>query len=996
VTFSEPTNRPLVTTKANLDNLFTFSQNLGADYIGTWISPTILAISILDSTGATPPAVGSLTLTVKASGNLKNAAGTSLASTARSPLLSGDFGTRAGPSITSLVAADPDGGDAVYGNGDTITVRFDEPTNQPAVATKANLDALFTFSQSLGDDYSGTWDNSRTLRITIIDSTTDSPPQIGVLQLTVKASGNLKNAAGTSLASTSVSPVLTGTFGTRAGPSITSLVAADQFGRDAVYGNDDTITVRFDEPTNQPAVATKANLDTVFTFSQNLGADYTGRWVDPSILLITIRDSTGAAPPVIGTFRVSVNLVGNLKNAAGTSLPSDSQSSALTGNFGTRAGPSITSLVAADPDSGDAVYGNGDTITVRFSEQTNQPAVATKANLDALFTFSQSLGTSYVGVWINPSTLVITTLDSTGATPPAVGSLTLTVKASSNLKNAAGTSLASTATSPLLDGSFGDKVGPSIVSFVADDPDNSDSIFSSGDTLTIRFDDATNQPAVATKANLDALFTFSQSLGDDYSGSWTQPNTLIITITDSTSDAPPVIGELVATINAAGNLKNAAGTSLPSTSLSPVLTGTFGTFVEVIPVADGGTAISILPSGITSSITLPDGVSGIITVTRTTGLDTLNATATIDFLGTVVDIAPSEGADCSLGCEISFDFTQADADAEGIDPFDAKVYHDENDDGDFGDTGEILDTTITQLDTDLFRASATIDSNSKFAVGGIRALAIGFAAVKAGVGGFDGTGSAQSQGPAPSLGSVSVASLGNPSQGFGGVIGSSDLASTRTVKTGEQVTLRFDLYEDKGVSNVAHVEIEMNNKGDTRTQSDARIIFDKSKPLVIDDPNKFISSADFTILEKDQYNMVLKLDITFAKSMGTRNVLLKVLDLDKNSVTKEYTDLIHVISSTELKEPEQQNTYRVPGWIKTNAGWWSEGQVSDTEFVQAMQYLIENKVIKIPQTDAKSTGVAKVPSWIKTNAGWWSDNLISDNEFVSGIQFLMSNGIIRI
>ena len=66
--------------------------------------------------------------------------------------------------------------------------------------------------QEIGDDYNGVWLNPRTLQITILDATVDTPPQVGSLQLIVKASGNLRNADNTSLVSTAVSPELGGTF----------------------------------------------------------------------------------------------------------------------------------------------------------------------------------------------------------------------------------------------------------------------------------------------------------------------------------------------------------------------------------------------------------------------------------------------------------------------------------------------------------------------------------------------------------------------------------------------------------------------------------------------------------------------------------------------------------------------------------------------------------------------------------------------------------------
>ncbi|MDA0854160.1 MAG: hypothetical protein O3B79_06575 [Crenarchaeota archaeon] len=38
----------------------------------------------------------------------------------------------------------------------------------------------------------------------------------------------------------------------------------------------------------------------------------------------------------------------------------------------------------------------------------------------------------------------------------------------------------------------------------------------------------------------------------------------------------------------------------------------------------------------------------------------------------------------------------------------------------------------------------------------------------------------------------------------------------------------------------------------------------------------------------------------------------------------------------------------------------------------------------------------EIPSWIKNNAGWWAEGTIDDDSFVQGIQFLIKEGILRI
>ena len=86
----------------------------------------------------------------------------------------------------------------------------------------------------------------------------------------------------------------------------------------------------------------------------------------------------------------------------------------------------------------------------------------------------------------------------------------------------------------------------------------------------------------------------------------------------------------------------------------------------------------------------------------------------------------------------------------------------------------------------------------------------------------------------------------------------------------------------------------------------------------------------------------------------------------------------------------------VPGWIKTTTGFWVDGVSSDTEFVNAIEFLIKEGVIVIPPTAAGGETATEIPSWIQTTAGFWVDGFTSDKEFVTAIQWLIENGIMKI
>lgn len=71
--------------------------------------------------------------------------------------------------------------------------------------------------------------------------------------------------------------------------------------------------------------------------------------------------------------------------------------------------------------------------------------------------------------------------------------------------------------------------------------------------------------------------------------------------------------------------------------------------------------------------------------------------------------------------------------------------------------------------------------------------------------------------------------------------------------------------------------------------------------------------------------------------------------------------------------------------------------------------LMAASVIKIPGEDmteylnsieqmmkSQKTSVKKVPDWIKNNARWWSEGAISEDDFLNGIQYLIKVGIVSV
>ena len=94
--------------------------------------------------------------------------------------------------------------------------------------------------------------------------------------------------------------------------------------------------------------------------------------------------------------------------------------------------------------------------------------------------------------------------------------------------------------------------------------------------------------------------------------------------------------------------------------------------------------------------------------------------------------------------------------------------------------------------------------------------------------------------------------------------------------------------------------------------------------------------------------------------------------------------------------PETSTEIKIPSWIKDVAKFWCSDEINDKNFLSAIQYLIDNDVIIVPETSLVEGYAQKIPSWIKSNACWWSQDQISDQSFASGLEYLIENGIIRV
>ncbi|NIP62109.1 MAG: hypothetical protein GWN01_12010 [Nitrosopumilaceae archaeon] len=400
-----------------------------------------------------------------------------------------------------------------------------------------------------------------------------------------------------------------------------------------------------------------------------------------------------------------------------------------------------------------------------------------------------------------------------------------------------------------------------------------------------------------------------------------------------------------------------------------------------VSLDDGETATITLPDQNTLEVTLPTGTSGDVTVSDS---DKADSDPDINFLATIVDIT----APCSNTCTISFTFTQSKLDELELSKNEAKVYHDSDDDGNF-QTREALDTTVTDVTATKFKATASEDFTSKFAVGGVKALATaGVASV------------------ASTLGLIDQDKC-DP-DGFG---------SGQSLKL---YRIEYDICEENSVWLEAHstcgpmkLQIAGNSQVNLGGLSQKQPFLDnETKRAVMSGPIPFGAESFKVILEDKRDTM----EETFTPYSCTGERVFglpgNMFDMQNDTATENQTDTImeNQTSITEdiLEEKPEEKTVPtetepktligIPNWIHNTAKWWSQGDIDDSEFISAMEYLIQNENIILSNdiTPVSETKQQRIPDWVKTNAGWWANGTIDDPAFLNGIEYLIENKIINL
>ena len=117
----------------------------------------------------------------------------------------------------------------------------------------------------------------------------------------------------------------------------------------------------------------------------------------------------------------------------------------------------------------------------------------------------------------------------------------------------------------------------------------------------------------------------------------------------------------------------------------------------------------------------------------------------------------------------------------------------------------------------------------------------------------------------------------------------------------------------------------------------------------------------------------------------------EIFPLGKYFIDVEYSGSTH---TAEFHLVESDNIC-FPQVVKLFVSEWLNGNMPDGFLVDAFQKHVDPQLLEIPfETNEDNKSEIKIPTWVKNPAFWWIQGGISDNEFAEIINYLIEEKII--
>lgn len=168
--------------------------------------------------------------------------------------------------------------------------------------------------------------------------------------------------------------------------------------------------------------------------------------------------------------------------------------------------------------------------------------------------------------------------------------------------------------------------------------------------------------------------------------------------------------------------------------------------------------------------------------------------------------------------------------------------------------------------------------------------------------------------------------------------------------------------------------------------------------LVSGQVHQDFAKTEYNVLVYDQKNNLVENSHGYFADDATYLYSIDMVESSWNSGAYQVKLVYGVpskVAQTSFEVSNLQND-SIPSWIKNIGKFWCNEQIGDSDFVGAVQYLIQQDIIRLTNAESNTHGSEQVPSWVKNNACWWSQNQIPDVEFISGIEYLVNIGTITV
>ncbi|EGP94044.1 thermonuclease family protein [Nitrosarchaeum koreense] len=108
-----------------------------------------------------------------------------------------------------------------------------------------------------------------------------------------------------------------------------------------------------------------------------------------------------------------------------------------------------------------------------------------------------------------------------------------------------------------------------------------------------------------------------------------------------------------------------------------------------------------------------------------------------------------------------------------------------------------------------------------------------------------------------------------------------------------------------------------------------------------------------------------------------------------------------IIISVSITAVYAQSQYEIPSWVKGVAGYWSEGKITDSDFGEALSFLINNEMIKVPKIQELQNEISQLKTenaQLKAKLGSTTGKEVSatNNSKCSGSAKCVSETVTRI